>query len=188
MLLQILIASTRPGRAGRAVGAWFEAVARRHGRFEVEVVDLAEVALPLFDEPRHPRLGEYEHAHTQAWSATVARADAYVVVTPEYDHTPPAALLNAFQYLVHEWAYKPLAFVSYGGVSAGTRGVQVTKQVAAALRMMPIPETVALPFVAEHLDREADVFAPGERQEKAGAAMLDELHRWAEALRPLRAA
>src|SRR5690606_9934921 len=179
-------ASTRSGRAGRAVGQWFEGMARRHGGFEVEVVDLAEVDLPLFDEPRHPRLGDYEHAHTKAWSETVARADAYAVVTPEYDHAPPAALVNALQHLVREWAYKPMGFVSYGGVSAGTRGVQMTKQIAVALKMMPIPEAVHVPFFQRHLDREAGTFDPGEIQEKAAAAMLDELRRWAEALQPLR--
>lgn len=185
-ILQIIIASTRAGRAGLAVANWFEAVARRHGGFEVEVIDLAEVDLPLFDESRHPRLGQYEHAHTKAWSATVERADAFVVVTPEYNHVPPAALLNAFQHLVREWAYKPIAFVSYGGVSGATRGVQVSKQIAVALKMMPIPETVAIPFFAQHLDREMGTFDPGEVQEQAAGAMLDELRRWAQALEPLR--
>lgn len=184
--LQVIIASTRSGRAGHHVGAWFDAVARRHGGFEVELVDLAEVDLPLLDEPNHPRLGTYVHAHTKAWSATVERADAYVFVTPEYDHLPPASLVNALQYLVREWAYKPVAFVSYGGVSGGTRGAQVTKQLAVALKMMPIPEAVNVPFFAQHLDREAGTFDPGEVQEQAAGVMLDELLRWAEALRPLR--
>ncbi len=186
MLLQIIIASTRTGRAGHLVGNWFEEIARRHAGFEIEVVDLAEVALPMFDEANHPRLAQYEHDHTKAWSETVDRADAYVVVTPEYDHVPPASLLNALQHLVREWAYKPLGFVSYGGVSAGTRSVQVTKQIAVALKMMPIPEAVNLPFFAKHLDRERGTFDPGEIQEAAAVVMLDELRRWAEALEPMR--
>lgn len=186
MLLQIIIASTRSARAGVAVADWFETTARRHGGFEIEVVDLAAVDLPMFDEPRHPRLGAYEHAHTKAWSAIVSRADAYVVVTPEYDHVAPASLVNAFQHLVREWAYKPLALVSYGGVSAGTRGGQVIKQIAVALRMMPIPETVALPFFDQSIERETGAFTPPEIQETAARAMLDELGRWAGALRGLR--
>ncbi len=186
--LQIIIASTRSGRSGHLVGAWFTEAARRHGGFEVEVVDLAEVDLPLFDEPRHPRLHQYEHAHTKAWSTTVARADAYVFVTPEYDHLPPAALVNALQHLVREWAYKPAGFVSYGGVSGGTRGVQVAKQIAVALKMMPVPEAVNLPFFSRHIDYEAATFAPAEVQEEAAVAMLDELHRWSAALKPLREA
>jgi len=71
--LQVIVASTRPGRIGRAVGEWFAGEAREHGAFRVELVDLAEVALPLFDEPRHPRLRDDEHAHTQRWSAIVDR-------------------------------------------------------------------------------------------------------------------
>jgi NAD(P)H-dependent FMN reductase len=184
--LQIIIASTRTGRSGHHVGAWFDEIARRHGGFEVELVDLADVDLPLFDEPKHPRLAEYEHAHTKAWSTIVQRADGYVFVTPEYDHLPPAALVNAIQHLVREWAYKPVGFVSYGGVSGGTRGAQVTKQLAVALKMMPIPEAVNIPFFARLLDREAGTFTPGEVQEKAADIMLDELRRWAGALRPLR--
>lgn len=185
--LQVITASTREDRKGPFVAAWFLERARRHGRFEVEPVDLAEVDLPLFDEPKHPRLREYRHAHTKDWSARVERADAFVVVTPEYDHGPPASLVNALQYLVHEWAYKPMAFVSYGGVSAGTRGVEVTKLIATTLRMMPIFEAVSIPFFARLIDAESGKFEPGEVQEKAATVMLDELVRWTEALRPLRA-
>lgn len=184
--LHVIIASTRSGRSGHHVGAWFEMAARGHGGFDIEVVDLAKVGLPLFDEPRHPKLQQYEHTHTEAWSEIVDRADAYVFVTPEYDHVPPASLLNALQHLVHEWSCKPCGFVSYGGVSAGTRGVEVTKQLAVTLKMMPIPEAVHIPFFAQHLNREAGTFEPGEVQVKAVRVMLDELLKWAEALKPLR--
>lgn len=185
--LQVIIASTRSGRKGHHVAAWFEEVAREHGGFEVELVDLAEVGLPLLDEPRHPKLGQYEHAHTRAWSEIVDGADAYVFVTPEYDHTPPASLINALQHLVQEWHYKPVGFVSYGGVSGGTRGVQVTKQTIVALKMMPIPEAVNIPFFKKYLGAESGTFDPGEVQEKAAGVMLGELQKWAEVLRPLRA-
>lgn len=186
MHLQIIIASTRRNRKGPAVAAWFIEQARLHGEFAVEMVDLAEIDLPLFDEPHHPRLRKYEHDHTKAWSALIQRADAYVVVTPEYDHGPPAALINALQYLVHEWSYKPMAFVSYGGVSGATRSVQMTKLIATALKMMPMFETVAIPFFSQQLDKDTGQFTPGGIQEDAARKMLDELRRWAEALRPLR--
>ena len=186
-ILQVVVASTRQGRKGPAVADWFLEHARADGGFDVERIDLAEVALPMFDEPNHPRLREYVHEHTRRWSATVARADAFVFVTPEYDFGPPASLLNALQYLVHEWAYKPLGFVSYGGVSAGLRGVQGTKIVASALKLVAIPEAVSIPFFAQHLDEASGRFDPGEVQVKAATAMLDELRRWADALRPLRA-
>ncbi|HEX2203041.1 MAG TPA: NAD(P)H-dependent oxidoreductase [Longimicrobium sp.] len=186
LTLQVIVASTRPGRKGPAVASWFLGQARAHGGFRVEEVDLAEVGLPLFDEPRHPRLRQYEHAHTRAWSETVSRGDAYVLVTPEYNFGPPPSLVNAFDYLVHEWAYKPAGFVSYGGVSGGLRGVQATKGIVTALKMMPIPEAVAIPMFTQHLDQETGAFDPGAVQAKAAATMLDELARWAGALRPLR--
>ncbi len=185
-LLQVITASTRDGRKGPVVADWFLDQARRHEGFRIEPVDLARVDLPLFDEPRHPRLQDYEHAHTQEWAEIVERADAFVVVTPEYDHSPPAALLNAFQFLVREWAYKPLGFVSYGGVSGGTRSAEVSKLVATTLRMMPIPEAVSIPFFSRHIDEASGDFTPGEVQEKASRVMLDELLRWTRALRVLR--
>lgn len=187
LTLQVVVASTRPSRQGPLVGAWFLDRAHAHGKFAVELVDLARVNLPLLDEPEHPRLGRYEHAHTLAWSETVARADAFVFVTPEYDYLPPASLVNALQFLVREWAYKPVGFASYGGVSGGTRGVQVTKQLVTTLRMMPMVEQVAVPFFTKAIDPETGAFEPGDVQDAAAAAMLDELLRWAEALRPLRA-
>lgn len=186
--LQVIIASTRPGRLGGAVGEWFFGRAREHGRFAIEKVDLAEVNLPMFDEPRHPRLGQYEHAHTKAWSEIVQRADAYVFVTPEYNHGPPPSLLNALDFVSREWAYKPAAFVSYGGVAAGARAVAAIKPMLSALRMVALFESVAIPFFTQHLDRDTGVFDPGEVQAKAAVVMLDELHRWAEALRPMRVA
>jgi NAD(P)H-dependent FMN reductase len=185
--LQVILVSTREGRKGPAVAEWFVGRAREHGRFEIELIDLADVNLPLFDEPRHPRLGKYEHEHTKRWSAIVDRADAFVFVTPEYNYSAPPSLVNALDYLNREWAYKPVGFVSYGGVSGGTRSVQMTKQIVTALKMMPIPEAVSIPFFVEYLDADTGVFDPGATQEMAATAMLDELLRWTGALKPLRA-
>lgn len=185
--LQVVVASTREERKGPRVAEWFLAEARAHGGFEVESVDLAEVALPLFDEPRHPRLRQYAHEHTKRWSATVERADAFVFVQPEYNFGPSPSLLNALDYLNQEWAYKPVGFVSYGGVSAGTRAVQITKSIVTTLKMMPMFETVAIPFFAKHLDEATGTFDPGETQAKAAKVMLDELLRWTNALKTLRA-
>jgi len=185
--LLIVIASTRPGRIGLPVARWFIEEASGQGRFELEVADLAELALPLLDEPKHPRLREYTKDHTRAWSATVEAADAFVFVTSEYNYGYPAALKNAIDYLHHEWLFKPVGFVSYGGVAAGTRSVQQLKQVVTALRMMPVGESVSIPFVASFLDDDGAIQG-NEVMVKAAAAMLDELERVQEALRPLRAA
>lgn len=185
--LQVFLVSTRPGRRGVAVARWFEREARRHGGFEVELVDLAEVDLPLMNEPEHPRLRTYQHEHTRAWSARVARADAFVFVTPEYNHATPPSLINAIDYLVHEWAYKPVGFVSYGGISGGLRGVQMAKPMLSGLKMVPIPEAVALPMFSRLLDPATGAFNGDESHARAAAAMLDELVRWTAALAALRA-
>jgi len=119
--LQVVIASTRPGRVGKPIGAWVAAEARQHEQFAVEVADLAAIKLPFFDELNHPRLQKYQHPHTKDWSARIAASDAFVFVQPEYNYSISAPLKNALDYLVVEWNQKPTAFVSYGGVSAGLR-------------------------------------------------------------------
>ena len=178
----MIIASTRPGRLGPAVARWFTTAAGRED-VTLEVADLAEVGLPLLDEPEHPSSGRYEHAHTRSWSRRVAAADAFVVVTPEYNYGAPATLINAIDYLYREWAWKPVGFVSYGNTSAGTRGVQMTKQVATTVRMVPIGATVAL--------RIADTVEDGEVRatdalDASARGVLDELVRVSRALRPMR--
>jgi len=183
--LLVVIASTRPGRVGLPVGRWFTARAEAHGAFDVEVADLAEIALPFMDEPRHPRLRQYEHAHTRAWSATVDAADAFAFVMPEYNFGMNAPLKNALDFLHQEWRYKPVGFVSYGGISAGTRAVQMAKQVVTTLRMTPVGEAVSIPFVTQFLDADG-VIAANEVMEQASTAMLDELVRVEAALRALR--
>jgi NAD(P)H-dependent FMN reductase len=184
--LLVVIASTRPGRVGLPVGEWFTARAEAHGAFAVQVADLAEIALPFMDEPRHPRLHEYEHEHTKRWSATVDAADAFAFVMPEYNYSITAPLKNALDFLNQEWRYKPVGFVSYGGISAGTRAVQMAKQVVTTLRMTPVFEAVSIPFVTQFLD-ENGAIAANDVMELAATAMLDELARVEAALRPLRA-
>ncbi len=182
--LAVIVASTRPGRIGLGVGRWFFERAKALGTFDVELVDLKEVNLPIYDEPKHPRLQQYEHEHTKAWSRTVKAADAFVFVTPEYNFGMPPSLLNALDYLLHEWAYKPAAFVSYGGSSGGMRSVQMAKGLLTSLKVMPIPEAVSIPYVGKQL--EGGEFKGGGVEDKTVANVLNELHRWAEAMRALR--
>jgi NAD(P)H-dependent FMN reductase len=182
--LSVVIASTRPGRVGLPVGRWVAETAAAHGGFQVEVADLAELALPLMDEPHHPRLGQYVHEHTLGWSAMVDEADAFVMVTPEYNHGPAASLLNAISFLYREWLYKPVGFVSYGGASGGMRSVEAVKPVVSRLSMVPVPEAVAIPYVRRQVSD--DVFTPSTAQRDGAAGMLDALLRWTEALRGMR--
>ncbi len=183
--LQVISVSTRPGRKGPAVAKWFHESAAKHGKFDVQYTDLGEQGLPLFDEPNHPRLKQYVHEHTKAWSAKVDAADAFVFVTPEYNFSTPPSLLNALDYLVQEWAYKPVGFVSYGGLSGGMRSVQMTKLALTSFKLMPIPEAVTVPMFTQHLGEDG-VFRATEQHEKSAVTMLNELHRWATALKTLR--
>jgi NAD(P)H-dependent FMN reductase/ketosteroid isomerase-like protein len=183
-LVQVIIGSTRPGRVGEPVARWFEGVAREHGGFDVEMVDLVEVGLPMFDEAKHPRLREYEHEHTKRWSAIVDRADAYVWVIPEYNYGVNAATKNAIDYLHQEWARKPVGIVSYGGVAAGTRSAQMLKQIAGALRMTTLTEAVNIPFVTQFLHDGR--FVPNDELRTGAAGMLDELTLVAAVLGRLR--
>jgi len=183
--LLIVIASTRPGRVGLPLGEWFAGRAEDHGGFTVEVADLAELGLPLFDEPNHPRLRRYEHPHTLEWSAIVDRADAVVFVTPEYNHAYPASVKNAIDYLHHEWRYKPASVVSYGGVSAGTRSAMALHAAVYALNLFTIAQQVNIPFVHSRLIDGR--FDPSETTETAATAMLDELVKVAGTLKQLRA-
>lgn len=186
-ILHTLICSTRPGRIGPGVAEWAHGIAKDHGGFEARLIDLASFGLPMFDEPEHPRLGRYVHDHTRAWSASVREADAFLFVLPEYNFAPPGALINALNYLVREWHYKAVGFVSYGGMSGGTRAVQVTKSLLTTLKVVPMLEAVALPFVGQQLEGRGGLDTNPNNTQSA-TAMLEELLRWTTALQGLRAA
>lgn len=181
--LTIVIGSTRPGRVGPKFATWFRSLAIAHDGFDVELVDLAQLNLPFLDEPSHPRLRQYVHQHTIDWSRTVERSDAFVFVTPEYDFGYSAALKNAIDYLSQEWADKAVGFVSYGGVAGGTRAVQQLKQVVTALKMIPVAESVNLPFFTQFIDDSGTV-QPNDVMTRSADAMLDELARITALIRP----
>lgn len=183
--LLVVIASTRPGRAGWPVGQWFVTFAERYEAFHVTLADLAKINLPLLDEPAHPRLRQYEHEHTKAWSKLVSAADAFVLVTPEYNYFAPPTLVNAVDYLADEWGYKPAGFVSYGGMSGGVRSVQAIKPLLTSVNVMPLPVGVAIPFVSKHID-DTKTFVASEQHEQSARTMLDELRKWATALKSIR--
>jgi NAD(P)H-dependent FMN reductase len=170
--LRTIVASTRPGRAGLSIGTWFQDIAMAHKDFQAELIDLKAVNLPMFDEPHHPRMRQYVHQHTKDWSATIDGADAFVFVMPEYNHGFTAPLKNAIDYLSHEWADKPVGFVSYGGVSAGTRAVQLLKPVTAAVGLVAAGE-VNIPFFAQY--RQDETFAPPESFADAANLMLNRM-------------
>jgi NAD(P)H-dependent FMN reductase len=183
--LAVIVASTRPVRVGHAVGRWFETLAAKDDRFEIDFVDLRELALPMMDEPKHPRLREYTHEHTKNWSRIVDAADAFVIVTPEYNYAPPASIKNALDYLLHEWGGKPAGIVSYGGASGGLRSAEKLKGLLVPLDIMPVSTGVPIFSVAEHRD-EAGVFHGKEVHERSAHTLLNALHRWGTALKRMR--
>ena len=183
--LNIIIGTTRPGRASPAIGQWLKAFAEKHGKFQVELVDLADFNLPLLDEASHPVLQKYEHEHTKRWSASVASADAYVFLTAEYTYFPPAALINGLQVLSREWNYKPAGVVSYGGISGGLRAAQELRLMIANLNMHALPQTVPVPQFGQFVNDEG-LFIPSEPIETGASSLLDELYKWAVALKPMR--
>ena len=183
--LKIIIASTRPGRKGPMLGSWIFQVAKENGGFDVSLLDLAIINLPFMDEPHHPRLKQYQHDHTWNWSKIIDEADAFIIVTPEYNFGYPAWIKNALDFLFHEWSYKPVGFVSYGGIAGGTRSVQMLKQVVTAQKMMPVMESVNVPFFMNYISEE-ETFVPNEGVKNSANAMLSELSKWTRALKTLR--
>jgi NAD(P)H-dependent FMN reductase len=182
-VLAIVIGSTRPGRVGPKFAVWLRSRAIDHGGFDVELVDLAAIKLPFLDEPGYPRLHQYVHEHTINWGRIVERCDAFVFVTPEYNFGYSAVLKNAIDYLSQEWADKPVGFLSYGGVAAGTRAVQQLKQVVTALKMIPVAESVNIPFFSQFIDDSGTV-RPNDLMTRSADAMLDELARVTALVRP----
>jgi NAD(P)H-dependent FMN reductase len=183
--LHIIICSTRPGRVGPLIAQWFHEIAVQHGQFEAHLIDLAEFNLPVYDEPEHPMLQRYQHEHTRNWAASVNAADAYVFVTPEYNFGPPPSLLNALNYVYKEWNYKPAGMVSYGGVSGGLRSALIEKLTLTTLKMMPMVEAVAVQQISTLIDGNKR-FTANEHHVSSGISLLNELYKWAQALKTMR--
>lgn len=184
--IKIITSTTRVGRKGVAVANWINEMAKQSNQYDVELLDLAEINLPFMDEPNHPRLQQYQHEHTKRWSETINAADAFIIVLGEYNFGFPAPIKNAIDYLFNEWKYKPVAVVSYGGVSGGLRSTQMLKQVLTAVSMMPIVEAVTIPFFTKHID-DKGIFKADEVITKSAEVMLRKLERWSEALKTIRA-
>lgn len=183
--LKIITSTTREGSTGIVIAEWIAGLAKKHTEYKVNLLDLAKINLPFMNEPKHPRLQQYKHEHTKQWSNIINEADAYIIVLGEYNYGFPAPIKNALDYLFNEWKYKPVAFVSYGGVSAGLRSTQMLKQVVTTLSMMPVPEQVNIPFHSRLID-EQRIFHPDEAIIKSAETMLTQLHKWSEALKSMR--
>jgi len=182
----VIVGSVREGRFGPVVADWLAGVAGDHGGFEADVVDLAETDLPMV----LPAFGAVPAASVVAEVAKVTprleAADAFVVITPEYNHSYPASLKNAIDWHRTEWTAKPVAFVSYGGMSGGLRAVEHLRAVFAELHAVTIRETVS--FHGAHTRFGADGQPTDEAAAVAAKAMLDQLSWWARSLAEARTA
>ena len=181
--IMIIVASVRPGRIGLPIAQWARDRIEAAGH-EVDFADLAEVGLPFLDESAHPAKRQYEKAHTLAWSERVERAEAFVLVTPEYNHSYSPALKNALDFLFHEWNRKPVAFVSYGGVSGGLRGVVSLEPVLMALGMIRSTAAVVIPGAGRQVVDGSLV--PDESRDSALQGVVDELESLAGAFAAVR--
>ncbi|MEP0824043.1 MAG: NAD(P)H-dependent oxidoreductase [Nitrososphaera sp.] len=181
--IAIILGSTRPGRNGEAVAKWVFDIAKRRADAEFEYVDIKEYGLPLLDEPVPPSRGVYSKEHTKKWAAKIDSFDAFVFVTPEYNHGIPGALKNAIDFLYKEWNNKVAGFVGYGS-AGGVRAVEQLRLVMAEMQVATVRAQVQLSLFTDFED--FSVFKPAPYQEKSVNTMLDQVVSWATALKTLR--
>jgi NAD(P)H-dependent FMN reductase len=179
----IILGSTRPGRNGEAVANWVFQIAqtRRDARFEL--VDINEYHLPLLDEPVPPSYGQYTQTHTHVWSAKIASFDAFVFVTPEYNHGISGALKNAIDFLHKEWNNKAAGFVGYGS-TMGTRAIEQLRLVMAELQVADVRAQVGLSLYTDF--ENFSQFRPAEHHIKSVHRMFDQVVQWGEAMKAVR--
>lgn len=180
--LAVIVASNREGRFAPVISQWFLDRAEEFGGLEVDVVDVAEVALPTTFSFGKSGDVQTEHAGT---AAKLAAADAFVVITPEYNHSYPAGLKNLIDWYNAEWHAKPIGFVSYGGVSGGLRAVEHLRQVFAELHAVTIRDTVSFHGPWGQFDDDGQHTDP-DACNTAAKSLLDRLSWWALALRDAR--
>ena len=181
----IITGSTRPGRVADAVAHWVYDITSKRSDAAFKIVDIKDFNLPLLDEPVPAAMGQYSHPHTKAWAAKIAEFDAFVFVTPEYNHGPSAALKNAIDFLYREWNNKSVGFVGYGG-SGGARAIEVLRQVVSNVELADVRAQVGLSLFTDF--ESFTTFRPGAHLEPTVAGMLDQVIAWGGALKPLREA
>ena len=181
--IAIITGSTRPGRHSEAVARWVHNIAAKRSDASFEVVDIAAFDLPLLDEALPPTMNQYAKPHTRAWAAKIATFDAFVFVTPEYNHSTSGALKNAIDFLFREWNDKAAGFVGYGGVG-GVRAVENLRLVMGEIKVADVRAQVALSMYTDF--ENFSTLKPRPQQEAAVNAMLDDLIAWGQALKTMR--
>jgi NAD(P)H-dependent FMN reductase len=179
----IIIGSTRPGRHGEAVAKWVYEIAKKRSDATFELVDLKDYDLPHLDEPIPPSAGKYAQAHTKKWAAKIASFDAFVIVTPEYNHSTSGALKNAIDFLYQEWNNKAAGFVSYGAVG-GVRAVEHLRGIMAELQVATVRAQASFSLYTDFVNFQQ--FRPDASKETNVTTMLDQVVSWGGALRTVR--
>lgn len=181
--IAIILGSTRPNRNGEAVAKWVYELARRRDDADYELVDLKDVNLPLLDEPIPPSQGKYTQPHTKAWAQKIDSFDAFVFVTPEYNHSTSGALKNALDFLYKEWNNKAAGFVSYGS-AGGVRAVETLRLIMGELQIADVRAQVMLSLFTDF--ENFSTFKPAPQHEQTLKTMLDQLLAWGAAMRTVR--
>jgi NAD(P)H-dependent FMN reductase len=179
----IILGSTRPNRNGAAVADWVHSLASKRRDADYELVDLKDFDLPLLDEPIPPSQGKYSQPHTKRWAAKVDTFDAFVFVTPEYNHSTSGALKNALDFLYREWNNKAAGFVSYGS-AGGVRAVETLRLVMGELQVADVRAQVMLSLMTDF--ENFSTFKPAPHHEQTLKTMLDQLLAWGAAMRTVR--
>lgn len=178
--LAVIVGSTRRGRFAPTVAGWVADRAGERGDVELDVIDLAETGLPeVFGDDEDP-----PPAAVQELAPRLAAADGFVVVTPEYNHSFPAALKTAIDWFVTEWMAKPVGFVCYGGMGGGLRAVEALRLVFAELHAATIREVVSFHDYPDRFGPDGAPLDP--RAAEALTGLFDQLGWWAQALRDHR--
>jgi NAD(P)H-dependent FMN reductase len=179
----IILGSTRPNRNGEAVAKWVHGIAATRGDADYELVDVKDFNLPLLDEPVPPSQGRYSQPHTKAWAAKIDAFDAFVFVTPEYNHSTSGALKNALDFLYKEWNNKAAGFVGYGS-AGGVRAVECLRLIMGELQIADVRAQVMLSLFTDFENYSA--FKPAPHHEPTVQTMLDQVLAWGAAMRTVR--
>ena len=179
----IVVGSTRPGRNAEAVAQWVYKTAGKRNDAKFELVDLKDFNLPLLDEPLPASMNQYMNSHTKAWAEKIDSLDAFIFVTPEYNHAPSGALKNAIDFIYSEWNNKAAGFVSYGSVG-GVRAVEHLRLIMGELQVADVRAQVAFSLFTDF--ENYSVFKPAQNHETSLNTMIDQVIAWGGALKALR--
>lgn len=179
----VILGSVREGRMAAPVGRWVMARAEERDDLACELADLGDWDLPFFPHAKPPAAGHYQDPLQIRWAEKIASADGYILICPEYNHSGSAVLKNALDTVFAEWGRKPVSFVGYGTLG-GARSVEQLRLTAVTLEMAPLAGAVHL--VRPGTKRDGDRFNADSHDDKALAAMFDELVWWGTALRAAR--